>query len=64
MKNQTNNPEAALSNQSRPDDILLSPHFKLNEFLNIAKYPDNKPTLQDVVNLTYGCLMLLEPAPQ
>ena len=62
MKNQTNNLEPALSCQNRPNDILLSPHFRLNEFLNIAKYPDNKPTLQDVVNMAYGCQMLLEPA--
>ena len=62
MKNQTNNLEPALSQQNRPDEILLSPHFRLNEFLNIAKYPDNKPTLQDVVNMAYGCLLLLEPA--
>ena len=62
MKNQTNNLEPALSQQNRPNDILLSPHFRLNEFLNIAKYPDNKPTLQDVVNMAYGCQMLLEPA--
>lgn len=41
--------------------IRLSPHFKLDEFLNVGKYPDNKPTLQDVANMTYGCLMLLEP---
>ena len=57
-----NNLEPALSCQNRPDEILLSPHFRLNEFLNIAKYPDNKPTLQDVVNMAYGCLLLLEPA--
>ncbi|MBR1504235.1 MAG: peptidase M15 [Prevotella sp.] len=44
------------------NDTRLSPHFRLNEFLNINKYPDNKPTLQDVVNMTYGCLQLLEPA--
>ena len=62
MKNLTNNLEPALSQQNRPDEILLSPHFRLNEFLNIAKYPDNKPTLQDVVNMAYGCLLLLEPA--
>ena len=36
----------------------------LDEFLNVGKYPDNKPTLQDVANMTYGCLMLLEPARQ
>ena len=44
------------------NDVRLSPHYKLSEFLNIGKYPDNKPTLQDVANMTYGCLMLLEPA--
>jgi len=42
--------------------VSLSPHFKLGEFLNLSKYPDNIPTMQNVVNLTYGCLMLLEPA--
>ena len=46
------------------NDIRLSPHFKLSEFLNINKYPDNKPTMQDVANMTYGCHMLLEPARQ
>ena len=62
MKNQTNNPEAALSQTSKLDDVRLSPHFKLDEFIKAEKYPDNKPTLQDVVNMAYGCLMLLEPA--
>ena len=42
----------------------LSNHFQLSEFLNLSKYPDNIPTMQHVVNLTYGCLMLLEPARQ
>ena len=56
--------EAALSHSSELDAIRLSPHFKLNEFLNVEKYPDNKPTLQDIVNMTYGCIMLLEPARQ
>jgi hypothetical protein len=46
------------------DGVRLSPHFRLEEFVNSRKYPDNKPTLQDVANLTYGCLMLLEPARQ
>ena len=46
------------------NDIRLSAHFKLVEFLNVKKYPDNKPTLQDVANMTYGCIMLLEPARQ
>ena len=46
------------------NDIRLSAHFKLVEFLNVKKYPDNKPALQDVANMTYGCIMLLEPARQ
>ena len=62
MKKQTNNSTATLSQQNRPDDILLSPHFRLIEFIKADKYPDNKPTLQDVVNMAYGCQMLLEPA--
>ena len=44
------------------ENTRLSNHFTLAEFLNVEKYPDNKPTLQVVANLTYGCLMLLEPA--
>ena len=44
------------------NDIRLSAHFKLIEFLNLQKYADNMPTMQAVVNLTYGCHMLLEPA--
>ena len=43
-------------------NIRLSPHVMLGEFLNVGKYPDNKPSLQDVVNLAYGCRLLLEPA--
>ena len=54
--------EAALSHSSELDGLHLSPHFTLDEFLNVRKYPDNKPTMQDVANMTYGCLMLLEPA--
>ena len=42
--------------------VRLSPHFKLSEFLNLKKYPENIPTMQVVANLTYGCIMLLEPA--
>ena len=42
--------------------VRLSPHFMLREFLQLKRYPKNVPTLQAVVNLTYGCLMLLEPA--
>ena len=44
------------------NEIKLSPHFFLSEFLNLKKYPENIPTMQVVANLTYGCLMLLEPA--
>ena len=32
------------------NDVRLSPHFKLGEFLNLSKYPDNKSTMQHVVN--------------
>ena len=46
------------------NDTRLSPHFRLGEFLNLGKYSDNKPTMQHVANMTYGCLMLLEPARQ
>lgn len=46
------------------NDTRLSPHFRLGEFLNLGKYPDNKPTMQHVANMTYGCLLLLEPARQ
>ena len=45
-------------------DIQLSPHFRLSEFLNLGKYPNNIPTMQAMVNMTYGCLTLLEPARQ
>ena len=44
------------------DCVCLSSHFKLGEFLNLKKYPENIPTMQVVANLTYGCIMLLEPA--
>ena len=55
------------------NDIRLSHHFKLGEFLNLNKYPqrstlgrsayaENVPTMQHMVNMAYGCLMLLEPA--
>ena len=46
------------------ENTKLSNHFTLDEFLNVSKYPDNKPTMQHMVNMTYGCLMLLEPARQ
>ena len=44
------------------NDIRLSPHFKLSEFLNLQKHPDNLPTPQVLFNLKYGCQYLLEPA--
>jgi len=46
------------------NNVKLSPHFMLSEFLHLKKYPENIPTMQDVVNLTYGCHQLLEPARQ
>ena len=45
-------------------DTKLSPHFTLEEMLNTRKYPYNKPTLQHVVNMAYGCQQLLEEARQ
>ena len=44
------------------NDIRLSPHLCLGEFLNLRKYPENIPTMQVVANLTFGCNLLLEPA--
>ena len=44
------------------NEIRLSQHFLLREFLNLKKYPENLPTLQVVANLTFGCHLLLEPA--
>ena len=44
------------------NDIRLSKHFKLSEFLNLKKYPENIPTMQVVANLAYGCHFILEPA--
>jgi len=44
------------------NDTQLSKHFMLSEFLHLGKYPDNIPSVQDVVNMTYGCHQLLEPA--
>ena len=46
------------------ENTRLSKHFTLEEFINTQKYPCNKPTMQHVVNMTYGCVMLLEPARQ
>ena len=46
------------------ENIKLSNHFTLAEFCNFSKYPDNNPTMQHVVNMVYGCHMLLEPARQ
>ena len=46
------------------ENIKLSEHFMLSEFLNLKKYPDNIPTVQQISNLIYGCRNLLEPARQ
>ena len=46
------------------ENTRLSKHFTLEEFINTQKYPCNKPTLQHVANMVYGCVMLLEPARQ
>ena len=46
------------------NDIQLSPHFKLSEFCNLKKYPQNIPTIQQIANMAYGCRNLLEPARQ
>ena len=46
------------------ENTRLSDHFTLAEFCNWKKYPANQPTVQQMVNMTYGCLMLLEPARQ
>ncbi len=48
--------------KENPNNIQLSPHFTLNEFLNLSKYPDNIPTIGQIANMKYGCLHLLEPA--
>ena len=52
--------EAALSHSNELDGLRLSPHFKLSEFLNLQKHPDNLPTPQVVFNLKYGCQYLLD----
>ena len=44
------------------ENIKLSEHFMLSEFLNQKKYPENKPTVQQISNMIYGCRNLLEPA--
>ena len=46
------------------NDTRLSAHFRLAEFLNLGKYPDNIPTMQVVANLACGCHLLLEPVRQ
>lgn len=46
------------------DNIKLSEHFMLSEFLKLKKYPENKPTVQQISNMIYGCRNLLEPARQ
>ena len=44
------------------ENTRLSEHFTLAEFCNWKRYPANQPTMQQMINMTYGCLMLLEPA--
>ena len=44
------------------ENTRLSEHFTLAECCNWKKYPANQPTMQQMVNMAYGCLMLLEPA--
>lgn len=46
------------------ENIKLSEHFMLSEFLKLKKYPENKPTVQQISNMIYGCRNLLEPARQ
>ena len=46
------------------NDLLLSQHFRLSEFCNWGKYPNNMPTVQQIANMAYGCRQLLEPARQ
>ena len=46
------------------NDVRLSAHFMLGEFINLKKYPDNVPDTEQLLCLHYGCLMLLEPARQ
>ena len=46
------------------ENIKLSEHFMLSEFCNWKKYPENKPTVQQITNMIYGCRNLLEPARQ
>lgn len=43
-------------------NIKLSPHFTVEEFCNLDRYPGNVPGMQAVVNMAYGCIMILEPA--
>ena len=50
------------SSATTMENTRLSKHFQLDEFINVGKYPDNKPTMQHVANMVYGCVMLLEPA--
>lgn len=42
-------------------DVTLSKHFKLEEFLHLDKYPENIPSVQDVVNMTCWAQRGLSP---
>ena len=44
------------------NDIKLSSHYMLSEFIKLRKYPTNIPSMQVIENMTYGCRHLLEPA--
>ena len=48
--------------ESKLNGVRLSQHFLLQEFIHLRRHPDNIPTAQDIANLTFGCLMVLEPA--
>lgn len=37
-------------------------HFFLEEMCNFKKYPTNHPGHQEVVNMVFGCIRVLEPA--
>ena len=48
--------------ETQINNIRLSAHFQLNEFLRLDKYPDNVPTIYQFAAMVYGCQHLLEPA--
>lgn len=40
----------------------LSQFFTLEEFCNMTKYPQNVPSMQQVINMAYGCIKILDSA--